>query len=137
MITAELKRFAHTSDGVFGVLLINSVPLVLTLEPVWKQNQNFMSCIPPDPKGEWRYECERRMSDRWGTTFEVMNVSHRSDILFHVGNTSADTEGCILVGLQLGSLGSKTAILKSSAAQLTFMKRMDGVVGFKMKVRWM
>ena len=70
-----------------------------TLELPWRDNARGVSSIPDG----W-YEIERRVSSlttvqrHGGWTWEVKNVPGRSGILFHAGNTTRDTRGCILIG---------------------------------------
>ena len=104
----SLKRIATSeSDGTFGVLLDESVPFAVSLEPPiilqpdGKTSPNI-SCIPAGV-----YVCKRVASPRFGDTFEVTEVEegHRSHILFHKGNSTKNTLGCILVAEGYGSLG--------------------------------
>lgn len=88
-----LKRVTTGDHGTFGVLLKDGVPLCVTLEPPWKNNQKNISCIP---QGEYEVEpfSGRKGTDIW----RFKNVPNRSDILIHSGNWVHHTEGCILVG---------------------------------------
>ena len=54
-------------------------------------------------------------------TFRVQNVPGRSGILFHVGNTAEDTEGCILLGLKLGQAINIPGIAESKIGFMKFM----------------
>lgn len=57
---------------------------------------------------------------------ELLNVPGYSKVRLHAGNTTKDTEGCILVGLQDGN--SKDAWLGNSrAAENALMKRLLSV----------
>lgn len=50
------------------------------------------------------YSVEIRYSPRFKRPLpHLLDVPGRSDILIHAGNWPRDTEGCILVGLQLGT----------------------------------
>ncbi len=92
-----LLRVGQSSKGTFGVLRCGVVPFALTLERPWLNNLQAVSSIPAG-----LYECHRVDSPKFGNTFEVTGVPNRSHILFHKGNTIADTKGCILVGEQFG-----------------------------------
>ncbi len=73
-----------------------------TLEEPWQSNQRRISCVPAGvylctPHG-WELNSTKHFKRVW----EVRNVPNRTAILIHGGNTLADTEGCILVGLDAG-----------------------------------
>lgn len=109
-----LARVAYHPDGTFGVLLHQEAPLMpltpiaTTCEEVWAFNQRNASCIPAG-----RYECRRVNSPKFGNTWEVSNVPGRSAILMHKGNTTLDTEGCILIGETFTRINGKVAIGES------------------------
>ena len=108
MKTLTIKRIAENEDGTFGVFINENQPFTVTLENKWLNNKPFVSCIPA---GE--YVCKRVNSPNFGNTFEVTNVPNRTHILFHWGNRSEDTEGCILIAEMFGVLYSEGAILMS------------------------
>lgn len=87
-----LKRIASRDDGTFGVLLADGAPFAVTLERPWRDNRKGESCIPSGA-----YTCVRVNSPKFGITWIVRDVPGRSEILFHAGNTFADSHGCILV----------------------------------------
>ena len=131
-----MKRFnlirvaSNELNGTCGVLLDGEVPFALTLEPPWKDNQPNVSCIPN--RG---YICKRVNSPKFGDTFEVMNVAGRSHILFHKGNYTKDTLGCILVGEQFESLSHQTcAIASSSKGFKEFKSRVLGLDLFELAI---
>lgn len=130
MRTLILKRIAFTPDGIFGVLLDENIPFALTLELPWKENQRSISCIPEDS-----YICKRIVTPKHGETFTVTNVPNRDAILFHSGNTSADSQGCILVAEEFGELNGKTAVLSSKKGFLEFMDRLKGVNEFRLIIQ--
>jgi len=49
------------------------------------------------PDGD--YECSPYSSEKHKDVYLIKNVPERSSILFHHGNTEADTRGCIILGL--------------------------------------
>ncbi len=113
LIKIELKRVSYRPDCTLGVL-INSednMPICLTMEDPSRDNETSVSCIP---KGA--YYCYPYSSDRFQNVYKVKDVPGRTAILMHVGNTSEDTSGCILPGMQYGILKSKPAVLNSKGA---------------------
>lgn len=93
MKTFTLKRYSYTQNGTFGVLLDGDMPLVLTLEDPWNNNQRNISCIPTGS-----YKATPHNGTKYKNTWILNDVPNRSAILIHVGNSILDTEGCILVG---------------------------------------
>ena len=97
----HIKRI-HTSDsGTFGVVCDghHGEPFCVSLELPYKDNQPNISSIPNGV-----YEGVRVMSPRFGNTFEVKGggIEGRTHILFHKGNSVADSRGCILLAEGFG-----------------------------------
>jgi len=107
----ELMRVSYSAHGTFGVLLSDGIPMCVTLEDPWNDNRKNVSCIPTG-----NYECIPHNGHRYKDTWILKGVPRRTAILFHVGNTQKDTEGCILVGQRFGTLDDQPAILGSKAA---------------------
>lgn len=131
-----LRRVASRPDGVAGVLLLRAplgdLPLCVTLEDPWRNNVVGESCIPVGV-----YTCRKRLSPRFGATFEVGDVPGRSAILFHAGNTQADTRGCILLGNYFdGNPDNTLAIRESRIAFAAFLETLNvvGVEEFELKI---
>lgn len=124
-MTIDLIRVGQSPAGTFGVLRIGQVPFALTLEQPWRDNETNISCIPPT-----EYICRRVASPKFGNTFEVQGVERRSHILFHKGNTLADTKGCILVGEQFHG----TALAYSGAGYDEFMAKLTGLDEFTLRI---
>jgi hypothetical protein len=80
----------------------------VTLELPWLDNTPDKSCIPAS-----LYECCPHSSDEHPNVWEVQNVPGRSLVRIHNGNTTADTEGCILVGDRYGHIEGQPAVLNS------------------------
>jgi len=88
----QLTRFPNPLSSP-GILLVDGLPFLMTLELPWKDNKQSISCIP-----EGEYRVESHYSHRFKNVFKVFDVPGRFDILFHAGNSVKDTHGCILVG---------------------------------------
>ena len=86
-----------TDASTMGKLFLNGEEFCDTLELAWKDNQRSISCIPA---GEYkvRLRLQRESATRDYIHLLVQDVPNRSYILVHIGNTTADTKGCILVG---------------------------------------
>ena len=120
MKTLRLIRVTEHAGATFGVLCIDEAPEFLTVEDAWRSNETKVSCNPVG-----RYKIIRHKSPRFGNVYKVLDVPEREHILIHAGNTHRDTEGCILLGMQYGKIGSDSAILASRSAFLQFMKLME------------
>ena len=122
-MNVEIIRVEQGPSGTFGVLKINGECVCLTLERPWEDNKPNVSCIPSGI-----YTCKRVNSPHHGTTYEVMHVPYRSSILFHIGNTIRDSQGCILTGMFFGYLMVKgtctRGLYRSKSAFEKFMSIM-------------
>jgi len=109
----EIRRFYSDINNTLGCMTIEGLNHpIFTNELAWKFNQKEISCIP-----EGCYIVKPHHSEKFGNCFKVLDVPNRSDILIHVGNTEKDTKGCILVGLQCGTLRDEEAVLSSRIAR--------------------
>jgi len=90
----KLRRIVEIRGGTLGLLEMpgNDLPNFV-LEPLWKNNEHFVSCIPVGG-----YECQKVNHRVYGNTYLVEIIS-RPGIYFHRGNSPVDTEGCIIQGL--------------------------------------
>lgn len=93
MDVVVLKRVIVSSVVTQGVLCLGDRALCVTLEKPWLGNRRNVSCIP-----DGRYDVQPFSGVRYRDVWQVMDVPQRSYILFHAGNSVADTDGCILVG---------------------------------------
>lgn len=130
MRTFEIKRIGPTDSATYGVIYDEGRAFAFTLEDPWQNNESNVSCIPPGT-----YVCKRVVTPKHGECFEVTNVPGRSAILFHAGNTTADTEGCILLGFQLDFEPSEPRILSSRKALSAFMQRLNEVNEFRLAIK--
>lgn len=123
-----LKRIAENDDGTFGVLVKDDIPLCVTLEDKWEHNKRNISCIP-----EGEYMVEKYSGTKFKDVWMVLNVPNRSAILIHSGNLDTDVSGCIAVGTNYGTLGKKSAILRSKEALNKLRNELPDI--FKLTIR--
>lgn len=95
-------------EGVEATLGNLSAPgfLCLTLELPWRDNYQYVSCVPPG-----YYEVFHRSKahpGRFKDCYELMGVPFRRYILIHKGNRPSEASGCILLGISLGKDGSES-----------------------------
>lgn len=108
METLTLPRVASSEVGTYGVMVRNQIPLAVTCEDPWNNNQRSISCIP-----EGTYLCGKFNGRKYQDVWEVKDVPGRSAILIHQGNTINNTEGCILVGRGFYNKGDVHMITES------------------------
>jgi len=102
-----LHRLPLTTDGIFGRLYHKGKLICHTLEPVDLEI----------PVGTYRVNyLPVSASGKYKDVYHVTNVTNRTGILIHKGNTQKDSIGCILVGDRLGELSGIRAVLGSAAA---------------------
>ena len=117
-----LTRFAYSDFGTFGRLSAAGRGWH-TVERPWADNARNVSCIP-----EGVYTVRRDYYHRGGyEAFEIENVPDRSEIKIHIGNTMDDVSGCIAVGMDLGWVHGKWAVIHSKVAFHDFMNAMKNI----------
>lgn len=109
MIKAHLNRFYRDLTNTLGVLEIEGIDFpVFTNELPWKFNRPSESCIP-----DGVYKMVKMDSPNHGKCFDIQDVTGRSYIRMHSGNTYKDSKGCILAGFKAGILKNEEAVLDS------------------------
>ena len=98
-INLLIIRDTFTEESTIGDIFLNGERMCDTLELPWKDNQRSISSIPA---GEYKVNLRpaRQSATRDYLHLLVQEVPNRSYILFHIGNTAKDTQGCILVGIK-------------------------------------
>jgi len=129
MLEAGLIRLETSKAGIVGVLKIGGKVQCFTLEKTYLDNQKNISSIPAGS-----YICKSIFSQRFKNTFEVTAVPGRAGILFHAGNTTKDTEGCILLGNKIGAIAGVRAVLESRIAVAGFLETLEGTKVFRLKI---
>lgn len=112
----KIKR-VYLKNVTLGVCEILENGVVIheggTLELPWKENQQNISCIP-----EGQYKAFKRVSPKNGNVYELVNVRGRSYIQGHIGNSIADTLGCILHGATIHPNSNRVSSSAVEHAQL-------------------
>lgn len=91
-----LNRKIFTDTSTIGDLFLNGELFCQTLEDTCRQKK--IQNLTAIPSG--RYQVALIPSPRFGRVMpRLLNVSNYQGILMHCGNSAADTDGCILVGI--------------------------------------
>jgi len=123
-----LMRDFQDSEATLGRLFFNDSPVCYTLEHPWRDNQVKISCIPLGA-----YQGQVLPSPHFKRDLpELLNVPGRSQILMHVGNTTKDTLGCILLGLSRNI--EEHSIGQSRAATQALLDQLAEYDGFTLTV---
>lgn len=105
-----LKRESYTKGYTHGKLFIDGAYFCDTLEDEDRFLEKNGVKIPSQtciPRGT--YKLELTFSNRFKTILpEILNVPYFTGVRMHAGNTKADTDGCILLGIYYdkGQIGS-------------------------------
>jgi len=126
-----LTRGHKSNDVTLGFLQIEGAyhDPIYTLENPWRDNAKKVSCIP-----DGSYPCKPFSGTRYKNVWHVSGVPDRSAILIHYGNTTEDTEGCVLIGLNAGRLKLKPAVLDSVKA-IQYLRSLLGQKEFILTVK--
>jgi hypothetical protein len=131
MKSVAIKIVSVIESGVFGVLLIDSVPIAVTLWRTYSPDENESEFTKLNVGV---YQCERTMYHKGGyETFEIKVPGH-SRILFHIGNKETDSDGCVLIGEEFGKMNELPAILRSGVGFKEFMNNLVGVNKFPLTI---
>ena len=123
---ARIVRLEDSDQGAIGVLLIDKEIFCFTLEP--DRNDRGRLHIP-----QGCYHCQRFSGTKWKDTFEILVPGHTA-VLFHAGNTEADTLGCVLLGATVGKLKGQRAVLNSGDTFKRFLEVTKDVKEFPLFV---
>lgn len=128
----EIKRTSFFPTCTIGELYVDGVKECYTLEDTVRE-------VPSKPVEEWKIPKETAIPyGKYRVTVDFSNRFHRSlplllgvrgfvGIRIHPGNTSVDTEGCILVG-QIWSEKNPTFIGASRAAFAGLFEKIQGAI---------
>lgn len=97
MAEFKLVRKWFTDQSTIGDLYVDGAMQCFTLEKPWMNGANIpdKSAIP-----EGTYSLSVTFSNRFQRNMPLISgVPGRDGIRIHTGNTSVDSEGCIIVGL--------------------------------------
>jgi len=94
---AFLDRIKGDLHATQGEMLFKNEIVAYTLEKPWRDNINYISCIP-----EGTYKCIKHSGDKFKNVWILLDVPGRDTVLLHNGNFITDTVGCILVGENFG-----------------------------------
>jgi hypothetical protein len=99
--TLEIIRFSESDKQTLSKFIVFDdynceLAQGFMLELPDRNNETGVSRI-----NEGEYDCVKRISEKYGNHFHILNVEDRSYILIHVGNYYTNTRGCLLPGDRL------------------------------------
>jgi Family of unknown function (DUF5675) len=131
-----LTRQEYREDGIFSILTDeNGNVIAHTLEHAYDDgNGGFAPKIP-----DGTFSCVRGPHRLDGmtadfTTFEITGVAGHVNLLFHWGNWTKDSEGCILVGEGIAQSSQGQMITNSKATWQALMDMEAGNDSFTLTV---
>lgn len=94
----KVERLWKTNDATIGQLYIDGAFKCYTLEDVVRPEGEKIPGATAIPKGTYTVTVD--YSERFKKLLpHILDVPNFEGVRIHGGNTSADTEGCILVGM--------------------------------------
>lgn len=134
-----LKSRIFTSEATTGELLLDGVFECYTVEDHYPRPYVKTPGRTAIPEGLYRVTVERspRFSARAGKDVflpRINSVPGFTGVLIHSGNTSDDTEGCVLVGRKLGMNRVDESRLAMAALQPKIQKALDSGEGVTLEV---
>lgn len=123
----KIVRLEQTNQGALGVMVVDGIIFCFTLEP--DKDEKGKLYIP-----QGAYYCKRFHGEKWPNTFEIVVPEHYA-VLFHSGNTEADTQGCILLGATTGKLKGNRAVLNSGVTFQSFLDLTKNVDKFNLTIQ--
>jgi hypothetical protein len=122
MTRLEIVTVSVLDDGCFSVLLWDKRPFAVSVERTFENGRIVI--------GNGIYRCTRDFYHKGGyETFEIQVDGH-DRVLFHKGNTEADSTACVIVANSFGELHDKTAVMDSKTGFEKFMKLTAGLENF-------
>jgi hypothetical protein len=114
----KLIRKYPAPDCIIGELYVNDTFECYTLEDIERPVK--LAGVTAIPRGH--YEVVITFSARFKKLLPLLlNVANFDGVRIHSGNTSADTEGCVLVG----KTRTKTSVLQSRDAFASLFKKLQ------------
>lgn len=125
----EVKRFDFKDTYTAGRMYLNNLYFCYTLEDVVREGEkvNGKTAIPAGT-----YDVVIDDSTRFGRPMpHILNVPNFTGVRIHSGNTSKDTEGCILLG---ASYAGKDFIGNSRSAFDVFFEKLKAAKTATIKI---
>lgn len=108
-------------NGVFSFYTMEDKDRRLEVGGIKIQNETAI------PRGTYPVIIDH--SNRFGREMpHITGVSGFSGVRIHAGNTSHDTEGCILIGTAVGRVNGEEAVLNSKSAFSKFYKILEAAI---------
>lgn len=140
-----ISRWASTPEGTVGRITYEDQLDYFTMEPRWKNNERFVSCIPDGiyelQSHLWKgatptYALVNAERDVVYTGGEVARPDTRTLILFHPANKASELEGCIALGVGIQLMAGTLAVSSSRHAFRNLMDVIRDNSLREVEIRW-
>jgi hypothetical protein len=109
----SLKRFEFGPEATVGKLSVNGAFFCFTLEDRVREGAIKVEGTTAIPEGH--YGVDLTFSPKFQKVMPLLrNVPRFEGVRIHTGNTSKDTDGCVLVGRHWGKLNSGSLVIDES-----------------------
>lgn len=117
----EVERYKQGKDFTLSKLFVNDKLFCWIMEDAIRETKiDGKTAIP-----RGTYSVIITMSNRFKRLLPLLvDVPNYAGVRIHPGNTSEDTEGCLLPGLEVGEIDGKTAVTHSREAFEMLFKKM-------------
>lgn len=128
----DIIRYSSQDDSTLGILLLDGKFECYTLEDEHRDQKIMHKTRIPDgiykigirDQGGFHNRYKKMFPDIHAGMIEVKDVPNFKYILFHIGNTEADTSGCILLGQNAYSNTDNIGFIgNSKKAYIEFYKK--------------
>ena len=127
--TLEVTREFNSGQCIMGYLSLNGEVVCYTLELPYVGNITDLSTIPAGT-----YSGFIREDGNKGWRIELANVAGRKNIQIHIGNYTAQTQGCTLIGMNADP--GQCTVLNSLNARKKLQEKISPLANRSIQIKY-